>query len=181
MRKQTGFTLVELIIVIVILGILAVTAAPKFLNIQGDAHKATLQAIEGSMKTAENVVYGKAIIQSKQTLPNGTINNVEGTNDIVATYGYPDEAWTATWALLLDVSVEVVTAGSGPAGTPDFVATEGDASAGTPVDTTTLKIYPVSYWGDGSAAAIKDCYLEYDMDGTTATNTPTYNIVDTEC
>ncbi|WP_219592386.1 prepilin-type N-terminal cleavage/methylation domain-containing protein, partial [Aeromonas salmonicida] len=37
MKKQAGFTLIELVIVIIILGILAVTAAPKFLNLQGDA------------------------------------------------------------------------------------------------------------------------------------------------
>ena len=39
---QQGFTLIELIIVIVLLGILAVTAAPKFLNLQDDARDATL-------------------------------------------------------------------------------------------------------------------------------------------
>lgn len=39
MKKQAGFTLIELVIVIIILGILAVTAAPKFLNLQDDARK----------------------------------------------------------------------------------------------------------------------------------------------
>ena len=39
MKKQAGFTLIELVIVIIILGILAVTAAPKFLNLQDDAKK----------------------------------------------------------------------------------------------------------------------------------------------
>ena len=37
MRNQKGFTLIELIIVIVVLGILAVTAAPQFFNFSGDA------------------------------------------------------------------------------------------------------------------------------------------------
>ncbi|HAA96802.1 MAG TPA: type II secretion system protein, partial [Alteromonas macleodii] len=40
---QQGFTLIELIIVIVLLGILAVTAAPKFLNLQDDARDSVLQ------------------------------------------------------------------------------------------------------------------------------------------
>ena len=41
--KQEGFTLIELIVVIVILGILAVTAAPKFIDLQGDARASALQ------------------------------------------------------------------------------------------------------------------------------------------
>ncbi|MDW3189737.1 type II secretion system protein, partial [Vibrio sp. Vb0932] len=43
MKKQTGFTLIELVVVIVILGILAVTAAPRFLNLQNDAREARLE------------------------------------------------------------------------------------------------------------------------------------------
>lgn len=39
MNKQSGFTLIELVIVIIILGILSVTAIPKFLDLQGDARK----------------------------------------------------------------------------------------------------------------------------------------------
>ncbi|MGL4750761.1 MAG: type II secretion system protein, partial [Shewanella sp.] len=39
MKRQQGFTLIELVVVIIILGILAVTAAPKFINLQSDARK----------------------------------------------------------------------------------------------------------------------------------------------
>ncbi len=60
--KNKGFTLIELIGVIVILGLLAVTAAPKFMDVQGDARKATLQGVEGALKSAVGIVYGKAAL-----------------------------------------------------------------------------------------------------------------------
>ncbi|WP_434360272.1 type II secretion system protein [Parasalinivibrio latis] len=50
-HKQ-GFTLIELVVVIVILGILSVTAAPKFLNFSSDAKKSAVKAIAGSMQEA---------------------------------------------------------------------------------------------------------------------------------
>ena len=59
-----GFTLVELIVVIVILGILAVSAAPKYMNLTGDARAAVLKGMMGSIKSANNMVYAKAIMRN---------------------------------------------------------------------------------------------------------------------
>ncbi|MBU1620541.1 MAG: prepilin-type N-terminal cleavage/methylation domain-containing protein [Gammaproteobacteria bacterium] len=67
LNKQQGFTLVELIIVIVILGILAVTAAPRFLNFQGDAKASVLAGVEGSLRAAISLVNGKALIAGQNT------------------------------------------------------------------------------------------------------------------
>lgn len=50
MKRQGGFTLIELVVVIVILGILSVTAAPRFLNLQDDARDSAAQGLRGAME-----------------------------------------------------------------------------------------------------------------------------------
>lgn len=60
--KAKGFTLIELVVVIVILGILSVTAAPRFLNLQDDARNAAIAGLRGAMNGAMGIVYGKAAL-----------------------------------------------------------------------------------------------------------------------
>ena len=64
---SSGFTLIELIVVIVILGILAVSAAPRFINLQSDARAATLNAMMGAVKSANSLILGKAVIHGANT------------------------------------------------------------------------------------------------------------------
>lgn len=59
--KANGFTLIELVIVIVILGILSAAAVPKFMNMQGDARASTLIAIKGAVKSANSMIYAKTL------------------------------------------------------------------------------------------------------------------------
>lgn len=84
MKKQAGFTLIELVVVIVILGILAVTAAPKFLNLQTDARISALQGLKGAMQGGSSIVYAKAAIDGVET--STTAVDVEG---VQAIFGYP--------------------------------------------------------------------------------------------
>ena len=101
MKRSAGFTLIELIIVIVILGILAVTAAPKFINLQGDARTSTVNGLKGAVQAASSMAYSKAIIAGQDKVSPGTVT-INGTSVALA-YGYP-AATSAGIALVIDAS-----------------------------------------------------------------------------
>lgn len=78
-KQQKGFTLIELIIVIIILGILAVTAAPKFIDIQDEANDSATQGVLGAVKSGSQIARAQFLINSGATdLEDVTVAAVNG-------------------------------------------------------------------------------------------------------
>jgi MSHA pilin protein MshA len=192
MRKhQSGFTLIELVIVIVILGILAVTAAPKFLDITGDAKAATLQGIKASLQTISTVTYSKSLIAGNDKVaaastPTVAINGLT----ISLNYGYPvSTTYIATSPAgaigdLLDVDAS------------DFIGTEVaigydlsgvtsspalPASPTVPVVIIRPAGYAVPASGAATGAAADDECFVYYMNDLSGTGKPVIGVSNADC
>ncbi|PID43990.1 MAG: mannose-sensitive hemagglutinin a [Proteobacteria bacterium] len=83
--KQSGFTLIELVMVIVVLGILSAFALPRFANLGSDARRATIEGLVGSLRSAAAIAHAKQLARG---LGPGVSVGLEGAN-ITMVFGYP--------------------------------------------------------------------------------------------
>lgn len=86
MKKQSGFTLIELVVVVVILGLLAVTAIPRFLDLTENAQDANIEGLAGGFATAVSLVRAQWEAEGR---PSGANNvntvNYDGINLVLTT------------------------------------------------------------------------------------------------
>lgn len=153
MNKQKGFTLIELVVVIIILGILAVTAAPKFINLQSDARASTISGLEAAIKGADSLVHSKSLIAGNEkvastaTVP-PTVTVDAADTKVTLNYGHATAVWTGSLANILDISA--ATAGT----TAEWLYKE---------DSTTKSIYfyPQGQKDPTAATDAGTCYVQY--------------------
>lgn len=171
---KNGFTLIELVVVIIVLAILSVIAVPRFIELQSDARISSLKGLQAEMHSVMSVLYPKSVLQGLQNKPPQDNDDVTDDENVIIidgqkihlAYGYPAADSKKAWSMLIMATfTDSVFNADEPA---DWYFHNNGGDNFIRFMTQTKK-----FSGD-------NCYLKYTQ-ATSPTTPPVFEIVDSGC
>ncbi len=149
-RQQAGFTLIELIVVILILGVLAATALPKFMNVTAQAHRAAVAGTAGALGSAVMLVKAQWVANGHTAAVDDLVNFGDTPSVDTNNLGYPTD--TGGNNLISATPANCVNAWNGILQNPPVAAVASGAGVDY-VATAAGEVCTFTYQINGAAAS----------------------------